>query len=327
MRFGDIAGNDAVLKALRGMVDSGRIPHAIMLSEQDGGGAMPLAVAFLQYLYCRSRAQGDSCGVCPSCNKISKLIHPDVHVVFPTTTPDTSAMHMGEFRALYGTDPCFTEADLNEALGTEGKSAMISVAESREILSTLSMSALEGGYRSMLVYLPEKMNQEAANRLLKAIEEPEEKTQFILVTHAPEKVLQTISSRCQHIHVMPSGSVRGVEFQDPQLLSDLMEALLSHNLLGALEVGDRLAALPSRENAKAFCKFAGDALRNMFFIRQGMASLAAATEEQVSWAGRCKPTFPRAAAAYFDRALMLIGRNVNLKLVFTDLIDRLSAII
>ena len=325
MRFAETGCRAEVLKTLAGMVDSGRIPHAIMFSEPDGGSAFATALAFLQYLYCCSRSGGDSCGECPSCNRISKLIHPDVHFIFPATAPKTSLSLITEFRALVQQNPHFKEAELDEALGMESKSAIIAVAEAREVLNTLALSALEGGYRSVVIYLPEKMNQEAANRLLKAIEEPEEKTQFILITHSPEKVLTTIASRCQHIQL--GGAQAAPEFQDPELLDRLMDALLTHDLFAALGVGEEIAALPSRENAKAFCKFAADAMRKLFLAQQGIDLQAGITDKERGWAARARKTFPRAALASLDRASRLIERNVNMKIVFTDLVDRLIGII
>ena len=314
-----------MLSTLAGMIDSGRIPHAIMFSEPDGGSAFATALAFLQYLYCGQRSAGDSCGECPSCNRISKLIHPDVHFIFPTTAPRTSLSLMTEFRVLVQQNPHFKEAELYEALGMESKSAMIAVAEAREILSSLSLSALEGGYRSVVIYLPEKMNLDAANRLLKAIEEPEEKTQFLLITHAPEKVLTTIASRCQHIQL--GGAVQAPQFADTGLLDRLMDALLSRDLFAALEVGDEIAALPSRESAKAFCKYAADALRNVFLLQQGISLPGSASGQAGEWAAKTRKTFPRNALACFERASRLIERNVNMKIIFTDLVNRLSVII
>ncbi len=325
MRFADTGCRPEILGTLAGMIDSGRIPHALMFSEPDGGAAFATALAFLQYLYCNSRSGGDSCGECPSCNRISKLIHPDVHFIFPTTAPRTSLSLINEFRALVQQNPHFKEAELYEALGMESKTALIAVAEAREVLSTLSLSALEGGYRSVVIYLPEKMNQEAANRLLKAIEEPEEKTQFILITHSPEKVLATISSRCLHIQL--GGAVAAVEFQEPELLDRLMDALLARDLIAALGVGEELAALPSRENAKAFCKFAAGSLRKVFLIQQGIGLTDGETGKEREWAARARKTFPRAALGCLDRASRLIERNVNMKIVFTDLVDRLIGLI
>ena len=126
MRFADITGNEDVVKALAGMVDSGKIPHAIMLHEDDGGGAFPLAQAFLQYLYCKNRSGGDSCGSCPSCGKVSKLIHPDIHYIFPVNT-GRSVDFAAQWRELVQTNPNFTENELGEALGIEGKTALRTV--------------------------------------------------------------------------------------------------------------------------------------------------------------------------------------------------------
>ena len=322
MRFSQIQGNADVCRALAGMVDSGKVPHAIMFHEDDGGAAVALATAFLQYLYCHSRKDGDSCEECPSCNRISKHIHPDVHYVFPVNSGTLSLNYMREWRELVLNHPDFTENDLYEALGIEGKTVMIAVPEAKALLDSLSLSALEGGYRAVMIYLPEKMNQESANRLLKLIEEPPFKTQFILITHSPEKVLQTISSRCQRIRVMPCAGSRPGAAAFPEF-DALMDALGRKDLYAALDVADGLASLPSRESAKAFCTYAGECLRAVFLVQQGMPGLASGFSQASGWAGKFRKTFPRAAMANVDRAKMLIDRNVNLKILFTDLVDRL----
>ena len=327
MTFAQVPGNQEVKQALIGMVDFGRVPHAILFHEDDGGGAFPLALAFLQYLYCRHRSGGDSCGQCPSCGKIAKLIHPDVHFVFPTAAGVLSEQYMEPLRRLVAEHPAFTEAELLEALGLEGKIPMIAVAESRRLLEKLSLSALEGGYRAVVIYLPERMNAEAANRLLKMIEEPPQQTQFLLISHQVEKVLTTISSRCQRIRIRPSGAAAETAFADAGLLDELMTALLGKDLLGALEVSERIAALPSRESAKAFCIFAADRLRQMFLCQQGVQGLGDCPPEVRRWAGRCRKTFPRQALEVLDRAMTLIGRNVNLKILFADMADRLYLLI
>ncbi len=327
MTFAQVPGNQEVKQALIGMVDVGRVPHAILFHEDDGGGAFSLALAFLQYLYCRHRSGGDSCGQCPSCGKIAKLIHPDVHFVFPTAAGVLSEQYMEPLRRLVAEHPAFTEAELLEALGLEGKIPMIAVAESRRLLEKLSLSALEGGYRAVVIYLPERMNAEAANRLLKMIEEPPQQTQFLLISHQVEKVLTTISSRCQRIRIRPSGAAAETAFADAGLLDELMTALLGKDLLGALEVSERIAALPSRESAKAFCIFAADRLRQMFLCQQGVQGLGDCPPEVRRWAGRCRKTFPRQALEVLDRAMTLIGRNVNLKILFADMADRLYLLI
>lgn len=295
-------------ETLRSMVDSGKVHHAIMLHEDDGGGAVSVALEFLRHLY-----HDD--------NKVTKLIHPDVHFIFPVTSGNLSVSYSREWRELVLANPYFTENELNEALGIEGKSANIAVAEAKSLLETMSLSALEGGYRSALIYLPEKMNSESANRLLKLIEEPPALTQFVMVTHSPEKVLKTISSRCQQIRVAPgAGKSKSVSFSE---FSDLMNALAAGDIRSALEAGEAVASLPSRESFKAFCKFAGERLRKVFLLQQGMNSLSSADAEITAWASSFDRKFPQAALADFGRAMSLIERNVNQKILFTDLVNRL----
>lgn len=323
MTFAQLQGNEDVKQALIGMVDADRVPHAILFHEDDGGGAFPLALAFLQYLFCKDRHDGDSCGSCPSCGKIAKLIHPDVHFLFPTAAGVLSEQYMEPFRKLVAERPAFREAELADALGIEGKNSVIAVAESRRLLDKLSLSALEGGYRAVVIYLPERMNAEAANRLLKMIEEPPALTQFLLIAHQPERVLTTISSRCQRIRVRPVSFVSGPVFADADLLDELMAALLGKDLLGALEVSERIAALPSREQAKTFCTFAADRFRQVFLVQQGIEGAGEISPQARDWAARCRKTFPRQALEVLNRTQTLIGRNVNLKILFTDMADRL----
>lgn len=323
MKISEIQGNESLKTAFFGMTASGKIPHAIMLHEDDGGGALSVANAFLQYLFCRDSRDGDSCGACPSCNKVSKMIHPDIHFVFPMTAGRSCSENAPAFREMALGNPSFTESDLNEAMKMENKSPLINVDEAKRMLSTLSMSALEGGYRAVVIYLPEKMNQDAANRLLKVIEEPPRKTQFILITHVPEKVLQTISSRCQRFRVASAARPAGRE--DFPEFDELMDALLSRDLFQSLDVVEKLSGLPSRESRKAFCKFAAGRLRDIFVAQQGV--LSPVDEDVAKWAASCRKTFPRVAMDVFNRASLLIDRNVNDKILFTDMVDRLYNII
>ena len=210
MRFSDVIGNERVARTLAAMADSGRVAHAMLLYENEGCGALPLALAYVQYLNCSNPSDGDSCGQCPSCRQIEKLIHPDVHFVFPVNKgpkssdeKPTSESYIKYWRELVTADPYFKEADLQKAIGIESKNGLVAVAEAKSIISKLSLTSVTDGYKAVIFYLPEKMNQETANRLLKMVEEPPEKTIFLFITHAPEKVLQTIFSRCQSIRVLP----------------------------------------------------------------------------------------------------------------------------
>ena len=319
------SSNAPVAEALRQMAESGRIPHAMLFHENDGGGAFPLVLDFLDEVY----------GHNP---RVRKLIHPDIHFVFPVAGPDkpVSEQFLGPWRKLLQENPFFYENELYAAIGIEGKQSNISVHEARSILEKLSLSAVEGGYRTVVVYLPEKMNVQAANTLLKMVEEPPEKTLFLLLTHQPEKVLTTISSRCLMMRVRPLSreEMRAVHPREGAELSvqadlfhDLMDALVRKDLLAALETGDAVAALDSREKQKAFCRVSGEGLRTVFLLQQGLPQLADLPEDESLFyrelAGKLRRNFPRLALAALDRALLLLERNVNQKILFTDLVNRL----
>ena len=330
MTFARIHGLDDLVSALVRMVDSDRIPHAIMLHEDDGGAGMQIALAFLQYIYCTGRHDSDSCGSCPSCNRVSKLIHPDVHFIFPTVAQRSCTSLMDRWRELVLGNPNFTESALYDALGAEGKSSLIAVSEAKALLDTLSLNALEGHWRSVVTYLPEKMNQEAANRLLKLIEEPPSKTLFIFITHAPEKVLSTILSRCQQIRLRANGveeAPSGSEDTVARVFSSLMDSLVSRDLVSALDACEAAAALPSRESAKAFCSYASEKMREIFLFQQGLTSLCVVDEPTQRWARSCRRSFPRLALEVLDRAAYYITRNVNVKIIFTSLGGKLYRLI
>ncbi len=372
MKFSDIIGNDEIKATLVRMADEGRIPHAQLFYENEGCGALPLALAFFQYVNCERRHDGDSCGVCPSCVKVSKLIHPDLHFVFPVNSgpkvsaseKPTSESYLQYWRDLVLADPYFLESELYTALGIEKKAGNIAVAESKRILEKLALSSVEDGYKAVLVWLPEKMNAEAANRLLKIVEEPPEMTLFLLVTHAPEKVLQTIFSRCQSMRVLPLGKdevalALRTQFSVPdslaeeqaaicggsvgvalnrlgdreeyrtnfELFSRMMNSSLDGDFGSVLEAGEEMAAMSTREKQKGFCTFAGDSIRKIFMLRNGLRGIANVPREEMEFfegvAPRCGDRFCTRAIGYFDHAAMLIDRNVNPKAVFCDLVNRI----
>ncbi len=304
----------SLLETLNAMVDAGRVPHAILLHEDDGGGAVGIGLEFLRHLY------GDN-------PRVAKLIHPDIHFIFPlilSSGDSVSEQYAKEWRALVQENPSFTEGDLYEALGFEGKNTVISVKESNALLRILSQYSLEGGYTTVMIYLPEKMNSTAANKLLKILEEPPQQTLFLMVTHAPERLLPTILSRCQLFRVeAASTQSAALRYDDGGLLSSLMDALIRKDLAAALETGEQLAALPSRDSMRAFCRFAAEKMRRIFLVQQGLDQLAGDDAEVRSWASSCKKSFPRKALEALDKASVLIGRNVNQKILFTDLVDRL----
>ena len=322
-----MSSNAPLAAALRQMAESGRIPHAMLFHQNDGGGAFPLILDFLDEVY----------GHNP---RVKKLIHPDIHFVFPVAGPakdkPVSDQFVVPWRELLQENSCFFENELYAAIGIEGNQGLISVNEARSILDKLSLSAVEGGYRTVVVYLPEKMNPQAANALLKMVEEPPEKTLFLLVTLQPEKVLTTIFSRCLFMRVRPFTreedrivhAKEGAETTEmADLFHDLLDALVRKDLLGALEVADAVADLGSREKQKRFCRVASEGLRNIFLLQQGLPDLADLLGDEKPFyeemAAKLRKNFSRQALAALDRALLLVERNVNQKILFTDLVNRL----
>ena len=317
---------------LRSMADSGRVPHAMLFYENPSSGGLALAVAYLQYLNCEHASGGDSCGECPSCRQMAKLVHPDVNFVYPVASGSVikddhpiSSMACDEFRKLFSENPYFTEQELYEAIGIEGKSGAISVYEAKDIIGKLSLSSVTDGFRAVVMFLPERMNVQAANKLLKILEEPPQKTLFILITQNPEDVMPTIFSRCQGLRVLPFDRSRLVEGKATEeissLWSSLCGSLLKKDLYGALECADAVAGLGSREKQKAFCTFASEQIRKSFLCSHSLDDIAYLDD-----GGRPAPfssKFCLRAAAALDRAAMLIGRNVSAKIVFTDLVNRL----
>ena len=347
MRFADVIGNASVAEVLSSMADSGRVAHAMLMYENEGCGALALALAYVQYLNCSNPQGGDSCGECPSCRQMSKLIHPDVHFVFPVnkgpkTTDDkpVSESYIKYWRELVLADPYFVEADLQRAIGIESKNGLIAVAEAKSIIGKLSLTAVLDGYKAVIFYLPEKMNQETANRLLKLVEEPPEKTIFIFITHAPEKVLQTIFSRCQSLRVLPlskeeSETVKAMKPSDEnddrtqfmEVFTDLMSSIIGRDLMAALECGEVIAALDSREKQKAFCTFASNCIRNIFMIQQGLPQLADMSEEDREFydttASRLGKGFCMKSITNIEKVVAMIDRNVSSKILFCDLVNRM----
>ena len=319
------AAHKEVLEVLRSMVDASRVPHAILFHQNDGGGAYPLILDFLEYLY----------GGNP---RVGKLIHPDIHYVFPVAGADkpVSQNFIKQWRELLLENPFFLESELYAALGIEGKQSNISVWEARSVLEKLSLSAVEGSWRTVVVYLPEKMNAQAANTLLKMVEEPPQKTLFLLVTQAPEKVLTTIFSRCFFLRLRPlpreeflqvHPGMGESEEEYSNYFHDIMKCVLEKDYLSGMETADALGAMGSREKQKAFCRYSADALRNVFMIQQGLDDLADMREDEKPFlqelAAGCRKTFPRFAIGELDGAVTLIERNVSQKILFSDLACRL----
>lgn len=208
MFFKEVIGQEATKKRLIQSVGEERVSHAQLFAGPEGTGKLALAIAYAQYVACTNRQSGDSCGECPSCKKYRKLIHPDLHFVFPVVkTPKfkepVSDNFLEEWRAMIAQSPYFNLDQWFDMIGVENAQGLIYAHQSEEIIRKLNLKSYESEYKVMIIWLPEKMHVACANKLLKMIEEPPVKTLFILITENEEDIISTIRSRCQMITVPP----------------------------------------------------------------------------------------------------------------------------
>ena len=204
--FSDIIGQEEAKQRLLQEVAEGRIAHALLFTGPEGSGKLPMALAYARYLTCQHPTPTDACGSCPSCAKWEKLIHPDVHFVFPIVAKKAQKKevcddYLPAWRKLLSAGSYFSLSQWLDEMDAENSQAIIYARESDEMLRKLSLKSSQGGYKVVLMWLPEKMNEVCANKLLKLLEEPPAQTVFLLVSEAPEQLLATILSRTQRFHL------------------------------------------------------------------------------------------------------------------------------
>jgi DNA polymerase III subunit delta' len=206
MLFSELIGHQDVKKRFVRSVQEQRIPHAQLIYGAEGIGKLPLAIAYAQYICCENKTENDSCGVCPSCVKYNKLVHPDLHFVFPVIKPTGKSSvvcddFISDFRSMVLENKYFGVNDWYSKISGDQKQGLIYSNESEEILRKLSLKTYESEYKVMIIWLPEKMHENCANKLLKILEEPPEKTVFLLVSNSPDEILTTILSRTQPVSI------------------------------------------------------------------------------------------------------------------------------
>lgn len=202
MLFSQIIGHEDIKAKLIQNVKENRVAHAQLFLGQEGTGKLALAIAYAQYINCTDKRDNDSCGVCPSCRKFNSLAHPDLHFIFPTTTNKNvkkdpeSDLFAAEWREYL--EKCDAYADLSSwynTLDVENKQGAINVRDASTIMRKLNLKAYEAEYKIAVIWMAEKLNIQAANKLLKLLEEPPEKTLFILISENQEELLTTVRSR------------------------------------------------------------------------------------------------------------------------------------
>ena len=258
MQFRDIVGQEDVKRLLAESVRQQRISHAQLFLGSEGSGSLPLAVAYAQYVMCENRSETDSCGLCKACRKVAKLAHPDLHFVYPVATSakvkskPVSDSYSAEWRNLMVEQAYFSLTYWLELIGTENKQGIIGTDEAGEIIRKLNLKTFEAEYKVMVIWMPEKMNDSSANKLLKMIEEPPSKTLFLLVAENGEQIIQTILSRTQLVKV-------------PRIAQHDMVLALRERLGANEEAAHAAARIAAGNYIKAYEAVKGSAAGEAFF--------------------------------------------------------------
>lgn len=363
--FDNIIGQKEYIASLRTAIDNNRLPHALLISGNEGSGSLALAYAAAQYLICPHRHDGDACGQCPQCLQLGKLQHPDVHFVFPVVRKKNqkeapiSLDYMSEWRNAFLNNHYLTLNEWTTTSGEENKQAGIFVAEANNIIKTLSVKPFESDYRVMIIWLPEKMNEETANKLLKIIEEPNDMTHFFLVSQEPERIIGTIQSRVQRINLPPIADVdiqqalvsrfdcpqdkaidyarmsHGSYVEALKLLNDdeersfyftkfceMMRLSYAKKLFDMKEWSEELSGI-GRERQKAYLQYAQQMIRENFIMNFNTPSLNYLNENERTFSSRFHAFVNHNNVNGIMDELALaekdIMQNVNAKMVFFDL--------
>jgi DNA polymerase-3 subunit delta' len=370
MLFSGILGHEDIRQRLIHSVQENRISHAQLLLGPEGCGSLPLALAYAQFIYCKNPSGTDSCGVCPSCQKCQKLVHPDLHLVFPIALSKdvrVSDHLIAEFREAFIADPYLTLSDWFGSIGAENKQPVIGVEESASILRKLSLTTFEGGYKTLIVWLPEKMNAQAANKLLKILEEPPDKTLFLLVTENEDQLLRTIVSRTQLITVpkipdtllcsalcerhglSPEEGAKLAFLADGsystarrlltenenaalylRLFQQWMRACLKFDAVKVIEVIDAISPL-KREKHKEFLRYSLGIMRECMVMNYGDSSLVRLHGEELEFVKKFSRFIHAGNSERFtdeiNKAAFSIERNAAPKMLFMDLSFRANELL
>jgi DNA polymerase III subunit delta' len=355
MLFQNVIGQENTKKILRGIVESGRLPHALLLLAPQGAGGLPLALAFSQYILCDHKTEGEPCGTCANCSKSEKWIHPDIHYSYPTVGSKIVATHvLKEWREAVAENAYMNVNQWLEKLDAENKQGNIPTAECVEIVKKLSLKTFEATHKILIMWLPEYLGKEG-NRLLKLIEEPPDDTLFILVAENQDLILPTILSRCQLVKI-PSLTdediknaliQRGVTSGESEVISHLadgdfnaaialskqnendnallflewMRTCFKGNGIELVTWVERFASI-GRERQKLFLKYGLHFLRElMVLVTTGDTHLRLRGNE-LDTALKMKSVITfnkiKPLAKLFDECSYFIERNANPKILFLD---------
>ena len=366
MRFADIIGQVELKRKLAENIDRGRISHAQLFTGEAGVGTLPLALAYAQYLCCTNRHDGDSCGECPSCRQMSELAHPDLHLVFPVNKQGKkngevvlSSQFLTPWREIIAqTEGYFTREQWFEKLDL-GKTlqGIISAKEADDIIRRLSFKSFASEWKVVIIWQAETMNEEAANKLLKILEEPWDKTLFLLISERSDRLLKTITSRTQEVAV-PRIDIESLQsiahnIADPiqrhnlarlaggnliemrrlvmgeedasrhesfELFCRLMRLSYNDKHLELIEWADEVALL-TREQQLTMLHHAARLLRESYMLHAGLGSISYLWGEEAAFCSKFAPYIGNQNVEYIlgeiESVTRQISQNGNARIIFT----------
>ncbi len=369
MQFSKIIGHAALKARLIGNIREGRVAHAQFVLGPRGSGVLPLALAYATYLLCQYPGEGDSCGRCPSCQMMAKLAHPDLNLAFPiflSKDVKTCESFLPEWRAAVLEQPYLDDETWRLRLTGENKQLRMGVDIAAEMMRKLSLKSYQGGWKVMLVWLPGTMNLEAANKLLKGLEEPEPKTVFLLVDSSNDRILPTILSRTQLVKVAapdPGEVASALRERYPELTleqahgiaarseGDLLEAFAmaegreeelfvffrdwlracyANKVAETVEYGDYFAKM-GREQQKGLMTYALYLIRQCMLQWQDAPQLVRAFGEEMDFVKKFSALLNASNVDGIRRELETahahLERNANPKVLFLDLSYRMGALL
>ncbi len=369
MLFSQVIGQQQTKEHLVQTVKENRISHAQLFAGQPGYGGLPLALAYAQFVLCENPGEQDACGQCAACKKVQKLQHPDLHFSFPTAgsksgTPYISDDFIVSWREFLLDNPYGSYEQWMAKMDAGNSQGLIKVREAAQIVKKLSLKSFESDYKVLILWYPEKMNAETANKLLKLIEEPPALTLFLLVSEQPDLIINTILSRTQLLKIpriqdeaMAQGLIR--QFTLPNERAQHISRMCEGDMQRAMELIETseeaqqsfdaftqmmrlsyMGKMPDliqwvdgiarwgRERQRSLLQYSLKMVRENLVINQKQKDLARLSDAEHGFAakfsGFIHPENAFLIAAEFDLAIKHIVRNANAKVVFLDLCIQLN---
>jgi DNA polymerase III subunit delta' len=370
MQFQDIIGQQKAKGTFHRMVEEDRLAHALILKGRSGIGKLAFATAIAQFINCEQPAQGDSCGKCAACVKIAKGIHPDVRYILPIISgkqegkPPVSDDFFPQLREAFFVNPYYSFNEWIALMDGDNKQVGIRIHEIRELKRKITLKAFEGKYKVVIIWNAEKINTEAANAMLKLLEEPPERTVILMTVSDTSQLLTTINSRCQRIqmHRIPDQELaaylvsrHGLSEDHATQLSQLAEGDIARALELANETNKSVSELymawlrlcmkgnfaelqdwgesvskENKEYQKLFLSYALQKMRDSLLFSFQAFSIAQVTPAEREFQEKFSKFVSMGSIDQITRlmedSLYYIGRNVNSQMVFSVLSLRMHSV-